>query len=88
MTHDHPIAPAAALTARAEYDTDWHVYVDDPVLGPVGYCTSTGPDVPFDPEAATRVLERDGWRVTGPWAPAPPTAEAPFTATVTRTADA
>ncbi|GGV96730.1 hypothetical protein GCM10015535_66700 [Streptomyces gelaticus] len=22
--------PAAALTARAEYDTDWHVYIDAP----------------------------------------------------------
>ncbi|MER6611475.1 hypothetical protein ABT282_37925 [Streptomyces sp. NPDC000927] len=86
MTYDHLIAPATALTARAEYDADWHVYIDDPIQGPLGYCTGT--DAPFDPDAATRALERDGWRVTGPWAPTPPTAEALFTTTVEKTADA
>ncbi|MFB6814355.1 hypothetical protein ACFCV8_07395 [Streptomyces sp. NPDC056347] len=82
MTHDHLIAPATALTARAEYDTDWHVYIDDPAQGPLGYCTGTGPDDPFDPDAATRALEQDGWRVIGSWVKTPLTHEAPFTAAV------
>ncbi|MGW2183948.1 hypothetical protein ACWCXX_39460 [Streptomyces sp. NPDC001732] len=61
MTHDHLTAPAlVALTARAEYHSDWHVYIDDPVDGPLGYCTGTGPDEPFDPAAATRALEHGG----------------------------
>ncbi|MDK0524863.1 hypothetical protein [Streptomyces sp. ML-6] len=87
MTRDHLTAPAAALTARAEYHSDWHVYVDDPVDGPLGYCTGTGPDEDFDPAAATQALERDGWRVTGPWTATPPTDEAPFIATVERAGD-
>ncbi|MFF4179572.1 hypothetical protein [Streptomyces sp. NPDC001750] len=87
MTHGSPTT-TAALTARAEYDTDWHVYIDDPDRGPLGYCTGTGPDEPFDPDAANRALERDGWRVTGHWTPTPPTAEALFTATAEKTADA
>lgn len=70
------------LTARAEYDTDWHVYVDDPGRGPLGYCTGVGPDAPFDPVAATRVLEEGGWRVTGSWSETSSEAEVPYTATV------
>ncbi|MFE2941527.1 hypothetical protein ACFXKG_21090 [Streptomyces sp. NPDC059255] len=50
------------LTARAEYDTDWHVYIDAPDRGPLGYCTGVGPDEPFDGEAATQVLQKNGWR--------------------------
>ncbi|MFE7430976.1 hypothetical protein [Streptomyces sp. NPDC057545] len=72
----------AVLTARAEYHTDWHVYIDDPARGPLGYCTGTGPDEPFDPDAATRVLEQGGWRVTGPWTETPSTDDAPYAATV------
>ncbi|MGW3168408.1 hypothetical protein ACWC9Q_37855 [Streptomyces sp. NPDC001142] len=71
MTHDRLTAPATALTARAEYHSDWHIYVDDPVDGSLGYCTGTGPDEPFDPDAATRALERGGWRVTHPWTEMP-----------------
>ncbi|MFF3733365.1 hypothetical protein ACFYXM_24375 [Streptomyces sp. NPDC002476] len=67
MTHDHLTTATATLTARAEYHTDWHVCIDDPARGPLGYCTGTGPDEPFDPDAANRVLEQGGWRVTGPW---------------------
>ncbi|TXS69904.1 hypothetical protein [Streptomyces sp. sk2.1] len=88
MTPDHLTAPATtppALTARPEYHSDWHIYVDDPVDGPLGYCTGTGPDENFDPAAATRALEQGGWRVTRPWTEMPPTAEAPFTATAERT---
>ncbi|MFI9630740.1 hypothetical protein [Streptomyces sp. NPDC052042] len=70
------------LTARAEYHTDWHVYIDDPARDPLGYCTGTGPDEPVDPDAATRVLEQGGWRVTGSWTEAPPTCDALFTASV------
>ncbi|MFJ1838944.1 hypothetical protein ACIOJ9_34405 [Streptomyces sp. NPDC088175] len=81
MTPEIPTA-APALTARAQYDTDWHVYIDDPARGPLGYCTGTGPGEPFDSAAATRALERDGWRVTGPWRKAPPTDDALFTTTV------
>ncbi|MFF8717752.1 hypothetical protein ACF07T_41330 [Streptomyces sp. NPDC015184] len=49
MTPDHSNMPAAALMARAEYDTDWHVYIDAP-QGPLGYCTDpgTGVDEDFD----------------------------------------
>ncbi|MFF8717314.1 hypothetical protein ACF07T_38775 [Streptomyces sp. NPDC015184] len=82
MTHDPLTSPATALTARAEYHADWHIYIDDPVDGPLGYCTGTGPDEDFDPDAANRALERAGWRVTGPWTETPPRAEAPFTTTV------
>ncbi|WP_331737547.1 hypothetical protein OG520_44110 (plasmid) [Streptomyces sp. NBC_00984] len=32
------------MDARAQYDTDWHVYIDDPADGPLGYYTGTGPD--------------------------------------------
>ncbi|MGW6744819.1 hypothetical protein ACWGDX_29480 [Streptomyces sp. NPDC055025] len=71
------------LTARAEYDTDWHVYIDHPGQGPLGYCIGVGPDEPFDGAAADRALLADGWRVTGPWTETPPSAEAPYTATVT-----
>ncbi|MFF4179505.1 hypothetical protein [Streptomyces sp. NPDC001750] len=71
-----------ALTARAEYHSDSHIYIDDPVDGPLGYCTGTDED--FDPAAATRALEQGGWRVTGPWTKTPPTAEAPFITTVER----
>ncbi|WP_158712249.1 hypothetical protein [Streptomyces sp. NRRL F-5135] len=46
------------LTARAEYDTDWHIYVDHPQEGPLGYCTGIGPDEAFDPVAATQTLEK------------------------------
>ncbi|MFJ2876573.1 hypothetical protein [Streptomyces sp. NPDC087298] len=81
MTHEIPIA-GPVLTARAQYDTDWHVYIDDPTRGPLGYCTGTGPDDPFDADAATRALEEDGWRVTGPWEEAGPTDDALFTTTV------
>ncbi|MEU8762712.1 hypothetical protein [Streptomyces sp. NPDC048659] len=88
MTHDHLSAPATALAARAECDADWHVYVNDPVQGPLSFCTGTGPMAPFAPDAAAWVLERDGRRVTGLWIPTPPTAEAQFTATVEETADA
>ncbi|MFE7614313.1 hypothetical protein [Streptomyces sp. NPDC057496] len=85
MTHNHSTAPAVvALTARAEYHSDWHVYIDDPAQGPLGYCTGTGPGEDFDPPAATRALERDGWRVTGPWTKMPPTAESQFTVAVER----
>ncbi|MFB7853266.1 hypothetical protein ACFC34_40525 [Streptomyces sp. NPDC056053] len=76
-----------ALTARAEYHSDWHVYIDDPAQGPLGYCTGTRPDEDFDPAAATRALERGGWRVTGPWTATPPKAESQFTATVERAGD-
>ncbi|MYZ40825.1 MULTISPECIES: hypothetical protein [unclassified Streptomyces] len=71
------------LTVRAEYDTDWHVYIDHPDRGPLGYCTGAGPDEPFDGAAADRALLTDGWRVTSPWTETPPSAEAPYTATVT-----
>ncbi|MFF9593837.1 hypothetical protein ACF1FX_32415 [Streptomyces sp. NPDC014646] len=81
MTHESPAA-TPVLTARAEYHTDWHVYIDDPGLGPLGYCTGTGPDEPFNPDAATRALEQGGWRVTGPWTETLPTDEAPFAVTV------
>ncbi len=37
-----------------------HVYLDAPDRGPLGYCTGTGPDAPFDPEAA---LTEGGWEV-------------------------
>ena len=75
---------AQELTARAEHHTDWHVFVDDPDRGPLGYCTGTGPDTEFDPVAAARVLEADGWRMTGMWRQTPPSAEAPYTVTVVR----
>ncbi|TDC15228.1 hypothetical protein E1265_27065 [Streptomyces sp. 8K308] len=71
------------LVARAEYDTDWHLYMNDPQQGPLGYCTGVGPDEDFDPAAATRTLE-EGWRVTGSWIETPPDSYAAFTAIVTR----
>ncbi|MEV7683192.1 hypothetical protein AB0O64_32325 [Streptomyces sp. NPDC088341] len=71
------------LTVRAEYDTDWHVYIDHPDRGPLGYCIGIGPDEPFDAAAADRALRTDGWRVTSPWTQTPPPAEAPYTTTVT-----
>ncbi|MFF9593873.1 hypothetical protein ACF1FX_32595 [Streptomyces sp. NPDC014646] len=61
MTRDSPTA-APVLTTWAEYYTDWRVYIDDSIRGPLGYCT--GPDAPFDPAAATP--EQGGWLVTGP----------------------
>ncbi|MGQ7754818.1 hypothetical protein ACUN29_41450 (plasmid) [Streptomyces sp. WC2508] len=82
MTRDHLATTTTTLTARAEYDTDWHVYIDDPARGPLGYCTGTGPDEDFDPDAATRALEQGGWRVTGSWRKAPPTGDALYSATV------
>ncbi|MFI7278607.1 hypothetical protein [Streptomyces sp. NPDC049879] len=62
---------AEDLIASAAYDTDWHVFVDPPE-GPLGYCTGVGPDEDFDPAAASRVLGRDGWEVTGEWVETPP----------------
>ncbi|MFE4336823.1 hypothetical protein ACFRQM_48125 [Streptomyces sp. NPDC056831] len=81
MTPETSATTTAVLTARAEYDTDWHVYIDDPAHGPLG-CTGTGPEEDFDPDAATRALEQGGRRVTHPWKKTPPTDEALFTATV------
>ncbi|MEV6080967.1 hypothetical protein AB0L80_38600 [Streptomyces sp. NPDC052069] len=77
MTH----APAE-MPVRAEYDSDWHVFLDHPERGPLGYCT--GADEDFDPAAAARVLEEGGWRVVSPWTEQP-TGDAPYTATVTAT---
>ncbi|MFF8918437.1 hypothetical protein ACF08M_35330 [Streptomyces sp. NPDC015032] len=82
MAPDTSTTTAPALTARAEYDTDWHVYIDDPAQGPLGYCTGTGPDEPFDPDAANRALKQGGWHVTSPWTETSPTDDAPYTATV------
>jgi hypothetical protein len=74
---------AVELSARAEYDTDWHVYIDHPDQGPLGYCTGVGPDEPFDAQAADRALEQGGWRTTSPWTKTPPQSDdAPYTATV------
>lgn len=70
------------LTARAAYDTDWHVFVDDPKRGPLGYCTGVGPDEAFEPAAATAVLEDDGWKVTGQWQEMPEDCDEPYTVTV------
>lgn len=73
------------LTAFAAYDTDWHIYLTCPTRGPLGFCTSTGPDVPFDAAAATSTLEDAGWRVDASgWAETAPSAEFPYTAVVTR----
>ncbi|MFH8476575.1 hypothetical protein [Streptomyces sp. NPDC018000] len=58
-----PETSAAALTARAEYHSDWHVYIDDPALGPLGYCTGTGPwtkSPPMDEAPFTATVEKAG----------------------------
>ncbi|MFB4197751.1 hypothetical protein [Streptomyces carpaticus] len=65
------------LLARAEHDTDWHVYIDCPEQGPLGFCAEHGGDEvdlktgeyrcdPFDPDLASRVLARAGW-LAGEW---------------------
>ncbi|OKJ18417.1 hypothetical protein [Streptomyces sp. CB01580] len=72
------VAPAR----RRPAGPDWHVSIGDPDRGALGYCTGTGPDETFDPDAANRVLEQGGCRVTGPWTEVPPTGDAPFTVTV------
>ncbi|MFE4336858.1 hypothetical protein ACFRQM_48330 [Streptomyces sp. NPDC056831] len=58
MTHENPATTTVSLTARAEYHTDWHVCIDDPARGPLGYCTGTGTgaDEPFDPDVAAQAL--------------------------------
>ena len=75
---------AEELRARAAYDTDWHVFIDDPTEGPLGWCIGVGPDEDFDPAAATRVLAKDGWTVVGGWLEEPPEAEEPWSALVVR----
>lgn len=83
------------LTARAELMSDWHVFIDDPIEGPLGYCAGHGADSvdpetgevftePWQPELATRALAADGWEVVGEWQPAPPDAEHAYEATVRR----
>ncbi|MFD7510003.1 hypothetical protein ACFV5N_11770 [Streptomyces sp. NPDC059853] len=65
------------LLARAEHDTDWHVYIDCPEQGPLGFCAEHGGDEvdletgeyrcdPFDPDLASRVLAKAGW-LAGEW---------------------
>ncbi|MGW3297660.1 hypothetical protein ACWC9S_27205 [Streptomyces xiamenensis] len=65
------------LFARAEHETDWHVYVDCPEQGPLGWCAGHGGDwvdeetgeysfEPFDGDLASRVLAKDGW-LAGEW---------------------
>ncbi|MEE1735190.1 hypothetical protein PUR49_01345 [Streptomyces sp. BE147] len=61
MTHE-----STEMPVRAEYDSDWHVFLDHPTQGTLGYCIGT--DEEFAPDAADRVLAEGGWRVVGPWA--------------------
>ncbi|MEU2675199.1 hypothetical protein ABZ622_41775 [Streptomyces sp. NPDC007164] len=77
MTHE-----SVELPVRAEYDLDWHVFLDQPEQGALGYCT--GADEEFAPVAAARVLAEGGWRVVGPWTEQP-TGDAPYAATATAT---
>ncbi|MGY3685032.1 hypothetical protein ACVWXU_008655 [Streptomyces sp. TE33382] len=35
------------MPVRAEYDSDWYVFLDHPTLGSLGYCT--GADEEFAP---------------------------------------
>lgn len=74
------------LTARAAYDTDWHLYLTCPDRGELGFCTGVG-DEPFDPDVATRVLEEAGWRVISPdgWTETSPPEEYPYVTQVART---
>jgi hypothetical protein len=59
---------------------DWHIYLDHPDQGPLGYYT--GVDEEFDPDAATRALARGGRQIISPWTETLPAAEAPYTAAV------
>lgn len=71
------------LTAGASYDLDWHVYITDPVKGPLGYCI--GSDGDFEPEAASAHLAAKGWRVVGSWTETPLTEDYQYVATVVPT---
>ncbi|GAA1329504.1 hypothetical protein OG887_43380 (plasmid) [Streptomyces sp. NBC_00053] len=77
MTHE-----PAEMPVRAEYDSNWHVFLDHPERGTLGYCA--GADEEFAPAAAARVLEEGGWRVVSLWT-AMPTGDAPYVAAATAT---
>ncbi|MFD8938591.1 hypothetical protein ACFV0R_25630 [Streptomyces sp. NPDC059578] len=70
------------IEAAAAYDTDWHIYIDCPDQGSLGYCIGIDPEEPFSPEVATAYLATEGWRVIGEWTPTPQEHEYPFVAQV------
>lgn len=83
------------LIARAELMTDWHVFIDDPHRGPLGYCAAHGADdidldtgevltEPWAPHLATQALADGGWEVVGEWRDAPLDAEHAYEVPVRR----